>query len=225
VIDPILEVIDLKKSYFRGGTELPILKGVTFSVERGQSIAIIGQSGSGKSTLLSLLSGLDSPGSGSVVIDSQNIFELDESKLAKFRGASMGIVFQQFHLMPHLTALENVMLPLEIQKGSEVQNRAIDVLRKVGLESRASHYPHQLSGGECQRVAIARAFVVNPRVLFADEPSGNLDRATGDSVMSLLFDLARGNKMTMILVTHNEGLAAQCDRRMHLQDGVIIQLS
>jgi putative ABC transport system ATP-binding protein len=225
VTEPILDVVDLRKSYFRGGTELPILKGVTFGVARGQSIAIIGQSGSGKSTLLSLLSGLDQPSGGSVVIDSQSIFDMDEAALARFRGAKMGIVFQQFHLMPHLTALENVTLPLEIQKVAKTRECGLEVLRKVGLEHRSSHYPHQLSGGECQRVAIARAFVVSPKILLADEPSGNLDRATGESVMALLFNLAKDNQMTMILVTHNESLASQCDRQLRLQDGIITQIS
>ncbi len=221
----ILKAQSLGKSYFRGGIELPILKGVDFEVKRGESVAILGQSGSGKSTLLALLSALDFPSKGSVTVDGQNLFELNESALARFRGAKMGIVFQQFHLMPHLTALENVMLPLEILKISGARSAAMDVLAKVGLASRNDHYPHQLSGGECQRVAIARAFVVNPRILLADEPSGNLDRGTGDSVMNLLFELARENQMTMILVTHNEGLAAHCDRKLLLQDGVLGQIS
>lgn len=215
----ILEVTQLKKSFSQGGTELSILKGVDLSVAAGETVAIVGESGSGKSTLLSLLAGLDRPTSGAVTLDGTRLDTLDEKRLAEFRARRLGIIFQQFHLMSTLTALENVSLPLEIAGDPEARGKAELALGQVGLSHRHHHLPHQLSGGECQRVAIARAFVIRPKLILADEPSGNLDTKTGLEVMQLLFDQVEKNGMTLVLVTHNESLAARCKKQVRLAEG------
>lgn len=201
---------------------LAILNDVSFEVKASESIAIVGASGSGKSTLLGLLAGLDVPSSGGVWLDGQELFALDEDARAALRGRLAGFVFQSFQLLPALTALENVMLPLELAGAADARSRAGDILAHVGLGERLKHYPKQLSGGEQQRVAIARAFVTQPRILFADEPTGNLDSATGATVIELLFSLNRERGTTLVLVTHDAALAARCDRRLHLDAGRLV---
>jgi putative ABC transport system ATP-binding protein len=188
-------------------------------------MAILGRSGSGKSTLLSLLAGLDQPDAGQILCAGTDITKLAEKPLALFRGKTMGIVFQQYHLISHLTALENVSLPLEILKEHDCQARAIQAIEKVGLEDRLGHFPHQLSGGEKQRVALARAMVTNPRIILADEPSGNLDTSTGEKVMDLLFNLVEDIGTTLVLVTHNEELAARCHEQTRLGNGQLHPLN
>ncbi len=196
---------------------LRILEGISFEINPGEAVAIVGASGSGKSTLLGLLAGLDLPTSGSIFIDGEDITRLDEDARARLRGRSVGFVFQSFQLLPGLTALENVMLPLEIRGDRDAAVQARDFLERVGLGARVEHYPRQLSGGEQQRVAIARAFASQPRLLFADEPTGNLDAATGHRVIELLFGLRAEQGATLVLVTHDERLAARCDRRLVLE--------
>jgi putative ABC transport system ATP-binding protein len=218
----IVRVQDLSKNFRQGDTEIPVLRGLNFEVAAGETVAIVGQSGSGKSTLLSLLAGLDMPTQGSISIREQHIQTLSQAELTRFRGQSIGIIFQQFHLMRSLTALENVTLPLDIAGHAQAEEKAKEALDRVGLSHRAHHLPTQLSGGECQRVAIARAFVVEPAILLADEPSGNLDTNTGEKVMQLLFDAVHERGMTMILVTHDMQLAARCQRRLTLQQGQIV---
>lgn len=217
-----LKIEALRKQYHQGSETLEILKGVSAEFKLGETVAIVGQSGSGKSTLLSLLAGLDRPSSGDVIVDGQSLNQLSEEEMTHFRGERIGIVFQQFHLLPHLTALENVMIPLEILKpGPDVRDKALKLLKQVDLGHRANHLPSQLSGGECQRVAIARALVVEPRLLLADEPSGNLDPTTGEKVMGLFFDVVRKAQVTGLLVTHSRELAARCDRVLELKNGVL----
>ena len=203
-------------------SELCILEDVSFSLNRGETAAIIGASGSGKSTLLSLMAGLDTPSEGDVDILGTALNALDEDGRAKLRGASVGFVFQNFQLLPALTALENVMLPLELSGHADPESAARDILGKVGLAERLQHYPRQLSGGEQQRVAIARAFVVNPAVLFADEPTGNLDTDTGRAIADLLFELNATRGTTLVLVTHDERLAARCQRQLRLNAGRLV---
>jgi len=215
----ILNVENVTKTYNQASGNVDVLRGVDFKVEQPQAIAILGQTGSGKSTLLSLLAGLDRPTAGSISLHGHNLADFSESKLAKFRAQHLGIVFQQFHLMTTLTALENVMLPLEIIRHPGPKEAAMAALEQVKLGHRLNHFPAQLSGGESQRVAIARALVVKPLVMLADEPSGNLDERTGEQVMQLLFDLAQQNSTTLILVTHNRDLAARCQRWLQLHDG------
>lgn len=209
------------KKFTQGTTEICAVNQVSFQVEKGKTLAIVGPSGSGKTTLLSLLAGLDRPDGGEITISGQALSALNEEKLSHFRGTNMGIVFQQFHLMPQLTALENVCLPLDIHGVSGAQEKALKALEDVGLKDRAHHLPNQLSGGECQRVAIARATVVEPKILFADEPSGNLDTETGKKVSELLFDLVAKKQMTMILVTHDLELASRCDSMIRIEGGVL----
>lgn len=221
----MLEVSNLKKTFFQGTNELPILKGVDLSLAEGKTLAILGQSGSGKSTLLSLLAGLDRPNSGSVKVDGVDLSTLDERALAKFRSERIGIVFQQFHLMSTLTAMENVSLPLEILSVPNALELAKEALIKTGLGHRLHHFPYQLSGGECQRVAIARAFLPQPKMILADEPSGSLDTKTGREVLELLFSQVTSTNMTLVLVTHNEKLAEKCDSQMELVDGILKLLS
>lgn len=216
-----LRLAHVEKRYHQGTEWIPVLRGLDLTVEPGESVAIVGQSGSGKSTLLSLMAGLDHPDTGSIQIAGRSIGELDEKALAAFRGETLGIVFQQFHLIPTLTALENVSLPLEIRGVADYRDRALHALKEVGLEHRAKHQPHQLSGGECQRIAIARAFVVRPKLLLADEPSGNLDDATGAKVMDLLFGMVERERMTMVLVTHDARLATRCHKVLHLRHGLL----
>lgn len=201
--------------------DLVILHELSFQIEQGESVAIVGASGSGKSTLLSLLAGLDLPSTGQIYLMGQNLNLLDEDGRARLRGQSVGFVFQSFQLLPHLTALENVMLPLEITgvKQSEARQAAAEWLDKVGLSLRSNHFPKTLSGGEQQRVALARAFINKPAILFADEPTGSLDEASGNRVIELLFDLNRENSSTLVLVTHDPALAARSGRQLSLQGG------
>jgi putative ABC transport system ATP-binding protein len=200
---------------------LTIVRDVTFSVAEGEAVAILGASGSGKSTLLGLLAGLDVPSAGRVRIDGEDLFALSEDGRARLRGRMVGFVFQSFQLLPALTALENVMLPLELAGGTGAEARAREVLGRVGLAERLGHYPRELSGGEQQRVAVARAFVTEPKLLFADEPTGNLDSATGEQVIGLLFEMNRERGTTLVLVTHDADLARRCDRRLHLSAGSV----
>jgi putative ABC transport system ATP-binding protein len=200
---------------------LTIVKNATFTVAAGEAVAILGASGSGKSTLLGLLAGLDVPTSGRVWIGAEDLFALNEDGRARLRGQMVGFVFQSFQLLPALTALENAMLPLELAGGADAVSRARQVLGRVGLAERLGHYPRQLSGGEQQRVAVARAFVTEPRLLFADEPTGNLDSETGEHVIDLLFEMNRERGTTLVLVTHDAELAKRCDRRLHIAAGEI----
>ena len=201
--------------------DLVILHELSFQIEQGESVAIVGASGSGKSTLLSLLAGLDLPSTGQIYLMGQNLNLLDEDGRARLRGQSVGFVFQSFQLLPHLTALENVMLPLEIAgvKQSEARQAAAEWLDKVGLSLRSNHFPKTLSGGEQQRVALARAFINKPAILFADEPTGSLDEASGNRVIELLFELNQENSSTLVLVTHDPALAARSGRQLSLQGG------
>ena len=201
--------------------ELTIVRHASFEVRSGEAVAIVGASGSGKSTLLGLLAGLDVPSSGRVWIAGEDLFALSEDGRARLRGQMVGFVFQSFQLLPALTALENVMLPLELNGGPDPEARARRVLARVGLSERLGHYPRQLSGGEQQRVAVARAFVTEPKLLFADEPTGNLDSETGEQVIELLFEMNRERGATLVLVTHDAELARRCDRRMHISAGEI----
>ncbi len=208
---------------------LTILDDISFTIDRGDTVAIVGASGSGKSTLLALMAGLDAPTSGTVEIDGQPMSTLDEDGRARVRGAQVGFVFQNFQLLPSLTALENVMLPLELRVGksadtdnASIQLRATQILQQVGLGERLGHYPRQLSGGEQQRVALARAFVTHPSLLFADEPTGNLDTRTGQAIIELLFELNRAAGTTLVLVTHDEALAVRCTHTLRLDGGRLI---
>jgi len=218
----ILEVEGLEKSFRQGSLKVEAIKNLSFSLKRGQSLSIVGPSGSGKSTLLSLIAGLDLPTSGKVLVDGIDITKLSEKELSVYRSQKIGIVFQQFHLMPHLTALENVSLPLEILKSDKAEAEALKILEQVGLKDRVNHLPSELSGGEKQRVAIARAIVAKPKVLLADEPSGNLDTETGDSVMSLLFEICKANGISLVLITHDISLSKKCDQSFSLKDGSIV---
>lgn len=215
----ILRAHQVYKQFSQGETPVQVLKGVELEVTKGETLAIVGQSGSGKSTLLSLLAGLDTPSQGSIELAGKALESMSEEELTVYRAKHLGIIFQQFHLMGNLTALENVSLPLEIARDPEATSKAKAALEHVGLGHRASHFPHQLSGGEKQRVAIARAIVIEPSVLLADEPSGSLDTATGHQVMNLLFDLVNRRNMTLILVTHNEELVQLCQRKLALREG------
>jgi putative ABC transport system ATP-binding protein len=215
----VLEAKSLSKTVPSPEGPLAILSDVTVAVRAGETLAIVGASGAGKSTLLALLAGLDSPTSGRVCIAGVDITDLDEDGRAAVRGRSVGFVFQSFHLIPSLTALENVMLPLELKARRDARQAAAQALEQVGLTSRAQHNPKQLSGGEQQRVAIARAFVTEPAVLFADEPTGNLDTHTGQRVTDLLFELNRKTGSTLVLVTHDRALARRCNRTLELDAG------
>lgn len=216
---PALSVRDLGKRVSLPDHELTILDGVEFIVDKGEAVAIVGASGSGKSTLLGLLAGLDTPTTGSVELDGEPLSALGEDGRARVRGAKVGFVFQNFQLLPSLTALENVMLPLELRGDIDAASPARAMLGKVGLGQRLGHYPRQLSGGEQQRVALARAFVTSPSVLFADEPTGNLDTETGHAIIELLFALNRDAGTTLILVTHDDHLAQRCSRVVRLDGG------
>ncbi len=220
--DLVIQVTGLKKSIDTGTHRVDILRGLTFEIPRGQIVAIMGPSGSGKSTLLGLLAGLDTTTEGTIVLDGTDITALAEDELAAIRGREVGFVFQAYQLIPTLTAEENVLLPLElIGNGDGGRERARELLARVGLGNRLDHYPIQLSGGEQQRVALARAFIGRPQVLMADEPTGNLDSANGQHVLELLLELNRIEKTTLLLVTHNEDLAARAGRRITLRDGLI----
>src|SRR5687768_11234063 len=202
--------------------ELTILDGVGFTIAKGETVAIVGASGSGKSTLLSLLAGLDVPSDGRVDLDGATLSGLDEDGRARVRGEKVGFVFQSFQLLPSLTALENVMLPLELRGDDDAEGPARAILDQVGLGERLGHYPRQLSGGEQQRVALARAFVTRPALLFADEPTGNLDTHTGQAIIELLFDLNAEAGTTLVLVTHDEHLAVRCARTLRLDGGRLV---
>ena len=219
---PALQVNALGKRVSLPSGELTILEGVGFHIDQGDTVAIVGASGSGKSTLLSLLAGLDTPSDGSVVLDGETLSALDEDGRARVRGEKVGFVFQSFQLLPSLTALENVMLPLELRGDADAQGPAEQILRKVGLAERLGHYPRQLSGGEQQRVALARAFVTRPSLLFADEPTGNLDTHTGQAIIELLFALNAEAGTTLVLVTHDEHLAGRCGRLLRLDSGRLV---
>ncbi|HEY2145218.1 MAG TPA: ABC transporter ATP-binding protein [Steroidobacteraceae bacterium] len=215
----VLEAKNVSKTVASPAGALTILADVSLSVRTGESLAIVGASGAGKSTLLALLAGLDSPSTGRVLIAGVDLTELDEDGRAAIRGKHVGFVFQSFHLIPSLTAIENVMLPLELRGGRDARQAAAAALEQVGLTPRSAHYPKQLSGGEQQRVAIARAFVAQPAVLFADEPTGNLDTATWQRITDLLFELNRARSGTLVLVTHDRDLASRCDRLLELDAG------
>ncbi|ANY16347.1 ABC transporter ATP-binding protein [Bordetella pseudohinzii] len=216
-----IEVVGLGKRVADATGELTILDGLDFTIRAGEAVAITGSSGSGKSTLLGLLAGLDVPSEGEVRLAGQDLFALDEDGRARLRASHLGFVFQSFQLLPNLTALENVMLPLELagKPGADTRQAAQLMLERVGLGARLHHYPRTLSGGEQQRVSLARAFVVKPSLLFADEPTGSLDAATGQTVIDLMFDLHREHGATLVLVTHDPELAARCDRQLVLSAG------
>ncbi|MDF0378968.1 ABC transporter ATP-binding protein [Methylophilus sp. YYY-1] len=220
-----VEAVSLSKSVVSNDTTLPILAGLNLAVPQGERLAIIGSSGSGKSTLLGLLAGLDTATSGKVLIAGEDIGQMDEDGRAAMRARYMGFVFQSFQLLGSLTALENVMLPLQLAGQRDAQATATAALDSVGLAARATHYPKQLSGGEQQRVAIARAFAAKPSILFADEPTGNLDVATGEAIIKLLFDLNAKSGTTLVLVTHDMNLARRCQRVLNLQGGVLSEIT
>ncbi len=219
VNDVVLEAHELGKEVSSPEGSLTILSGVSFRIAAGASVAVVGPSGAGKSTLLALLAGLDLPTRGHVVLNGVNLSDLDEDGRAGVRADSVGFVFQSFHLVPSLNALENVMLPLELAGHKDARKAAREIIEKVGLGDRWSHFPAQLSGGEKQRVAIARAFAAEPAVLFADEPTGNLDSRTGANIMELMFELNRSSSTTLVLVTHDNGLAERCNRILSLDAG------
>jgi putative ABC transport system ATP-binding protein len=218
----MIEVRGLKKSIRNGNRTVEILKGIDLSVPQGQFLAIMGASGSGKSTLLGLLAGLDAPTEGAVLVDGTDISQLPEDKLAQVRGKKIGFVFQSYQLIPTLTALENVLLPYELNADGDGKRRATALLETVGLADRLHHYPVQLSGGEQQRVALARAFVVEPPIVLADEPTGNLDSSNGQHVLDLLTKRQREANTTLVLVTHDRQIADRADRRIFLRDGRIV---
>ncbi|WP_234262830.1 MULTISPECIES: ABC transporter ATP-binding protein [Hydrogenophaga] len=217
--DPMIAVQHVSKSVTDATGTLDILRDVSFELLRGETAAIVGASGSGKSTLLSIVAGLDTPSRGTVHIDGTDLFALDEDQRAALRAQKVGFVFQSFQLLGNLTALENVMLPLELAGRRDARTAAAAMLERVGLGQRLGHYPKVLSGGEQQRVALARAFVVRPAVLLADEPTGSLDFATGERVMALMFELNRELGTTLVLVTHDRGIAARCERRITIEAG------
>ncbi|MDJ0938407.1 MAG: ATP-binding cassette domain-containing protein [Woeseiaceae bacterium] len=218
----VLAAQELTKQVSSPEGTLTILSDVSFQVGAGESVAIIGASGAGKSTLLALLAGLDLPTEGYVTLNGNNLGQLDEDGRARIRAESVGFVFQSFHLVPSLNALENVMLPLELAGNADPRKAASAIIDKVGLKDRWSHYPAQLSGGEKQRVAIARAFATEPAVLFADEPTGNLDARTGEKIMQLMFELNQSSSTTLVLVTHDSALAERCDRVISLDAGKLV---
>lgn len=222
--DCMIDIQSVNHVVTPGGQPLQILQDVTLQIQRGQSAAIVGRSGSGKTTLLGLMAGLDVPSSGAIYLDGEQINCLTEDERARLRAARVGFVFQSFQLLPSLTALENVLLPLELAGIHHARDQAIDLLQQVGLASRINHTPRQLSGGEQQRVAIARAFAVTPRVLFADEPTGNLDSQTGAEITDLLMTLNKQQGTTLVMVTHDDQLAARCDRQFNIDAGRVQSL-
>lgn len=222
---PIIQAEQLVYEIFNHDNQLCILQGLNLSIASGEQVAIIGSSGSGKSTLLSLLAGLDVPTSGIVQIQNNPFSNLDEDGRAAVRAKTMGFVFQSFQLLPALTALENVMLPLQLKNQPNVRALSLEALEKVGLSQRVQHYPRQLSGGEQQRVAIARAFATQPDILFADEPTGNLDNVTGQIIIELLFNMNREAGTTLVMVTHDVHLASRCQRQLKLEHGVLVELA
>ncbi|WP_239016252.1 ABC transporter ATP-binding protein [Spiribacter vilamensis] len=220
---PVLEASALAMRFEAPEGRISLFENLDLSIDAGDSLAILGTSGSGKSTLLGLLAGLDLPSGGRVSLDGHDLTTMDEDERAALRSGRVGFVFQAFHLLPGLTALENVMLPAELAGDSDARAQAAAALERVGLKDRTAHYPAQLSGGEQQRVAIARAFVSRPRILFADEPTGNLDHHTGEQIIDLLFALNRDSGTTLILVTHDHAIAGRCDRVRYLRDGALAQ--
>jgi putative ABC transport system ATP-binding protein len=223
VVNPIVKANNLSKEVNLKGSKLVILHQVSLEIKPGESVAIVGPSGAGKTTLLGLLAGLDLPSSGEVRLGGVDIYKLDEEARAKVRGKHLSFIFQNFYLLENLSALENVMLALELAYDPDARSKAVALLTEVGLEDRLDHYPRQLSGGEQQRVAIARAFVTRPAILFADEPTGNLDQATGDRIVDQIFALNRNFATTLVIVTHEPSLAKRCDRIITLQKGGIDQ--
>ena len=221
--DPIIAVEHVNRSVTDSTGTLTILHDIHFALQRKQSTAIVGASGSGKSTLLAIMAGLDHPTSGTVQLDGQDLFALDEDQRAGLRARKLGFVFQSFQLLGHLTSLENVMLPLELLGRHDARARATEILRRVGLGERLGHTPRTLSGGEQQRVALARAFVVEPAVLLADEPTGSLDHATGERVMALMFEMNRETGTTLVLVTHDQRIADRCDRQLLIEAGRLVE--
>lgn len=222
---PIIQAQRLTYEFISHDNQIHILQGLNLSITAGEQLAIVGSSGSGKSTLLSLLAGLDVPTSGSVQIKNNPFSSLDEDGRAAIRAKYMGFVFQSFQLLPSLTALENVMLPLQLKSHLNAKALSLEALNKVGLSARVQHYPKQLSGGEQQRVAIARAFATQPAILFADEPTGNLDNATGQMIIDLLFSMNAEAETTLVLVTHDVHLANRCQRQLKLENGVLTELA
>jgi putative ABC transport system ATP-binding protein len=218
----MIEVHRLKKSLRSGTRVVEILRGIDLVIPQGQFVAIMGASGSGKSTLLGLLAGLDSPTEGQVLLDGVEISQLTEDRLAGVRGSKIGFVFQSYQLIPTLTAFENVLLPHELNARGDGKAKAAALLKAVGLEDRAGHYPVQLSGGEQQRVALARAFVLDPPIVLADEPTGNLDSVNGEHVLELLTGRQRESRTTLVMVTHDAQIAARADRQIHLRDGLVV---
>jgi putative ABC transport system ATP-binding protein len=218
----VLSARGIGKTVKSGDSDLVILRDIDLAVTPGDVVAVVGASGSGKSTLLAILAGLDTPSAGSVALQGEELFALDEDRRAELRGRSVGFVFQSFQLLPSLTALENVMLPLELSGKDDAEAMAREMLKRVGLGERLQHYPKHLSGGEQQRVALARAFVVRPKLLFADEPTGSLDAQSGAAVIELLFEMNREFGTTLILVTHDEQLASKCRRILRLAAGRIV---
>ncbi|MFD1009418.1 MULTISPECIES: ABC transporter ATP-binding protein [Oceanisphaera] len=223
-VSPIIKVANLSHKVRLGEQTLTILEGIAFEVKPGQSVALVGASGSGKSTLLGLLAGLDSASDGDIAIKDQWLSALNEEQRAQLRGQHIGFVFQSFLLLPTLTALENVMLPAELQGKKRCDERARQLLEQVGLGARVQHFPSQLSGGEQQRVAIARAFMTQPEILLADEPTGNLDHRTGEQIIDLLFELNQTHGTTLLMVTHDEALAQRCERRLVMTAGRLEEL-
>lgn len=219
----MIEARHLSKQVATSEGQLVILKDISLSIDAAEAVAIVGVSGSGKSTLLGLMAGLDSASAGDMYLDGENLSTMDEEERARLRGRSVGFVFQSFQLLPSLTALENVMLPIELKNDRDARHKAANLLQRVGLESRLQHYPNQLSGGEQQRVAIARAFASEAKILFADEPTGNLDAATGAKVIDLLFSLNAEFGTTLVLVTHDDRLAQRCGRMVRLVAGEITE--
>lgn len=220
--DPLVHIRQLSLSLVGGAGEVNILRQIDLTIAAGETLSIVGPSGAGKTTLLMALAGLERPSAGSVVVAGADLGRLDEDGLARFRRQHVGIVFQSFHLVPSMTALENVALPLEFSAIADASRRAREALEEVGLRERMGHFPGELSGGEQQRVALARAFVPRPALLLADEPTGNLDRDTGERVMELLFALQREQGTTLVLVTHDERLAARCQRQLTMADGRLL---
>ena len=219
--DQVLEAVELSKSYRVDDRRITVLDNISLAVEKGEFIVIEGKSGSGKSTLLSLLSGIDKPDRGRIILHNTDITELSEDRLAPFRNRTIGYVFQSFHLIPSLTALENIMFPAELNRDPEAAAKAVELLRRVDLQQRQHNFPHQLSGGEKQRVALCRALVNDPQIVFADEPTGNLDSANGETILQLLLELRSELDTTLVLATHSREISSTADRIVQLADGRI----